>query len=99
MCRSTATRTVTVANPEGLHARAATLIADVVRRSETEVRVAKGSDRVDAIDVLQVLSLGAQEGDQLVLEASGQHAEKVLEELAQLFADRFGEEQPKTEQK
>lgn len=89
MCRSPASRTVTVANQEGLHARAATLIADLVRRHEAQVKIVKGSDRVDAIDVLQVLSLGAHQGEVLVLEAVGDDAETVLDGLVRLFESLF----------
>jgi phosphotransferase system HPr (HPr) family protein len=97
MCRSTATRTVTVANPEGLHARAATLIAEVVRRHHAEVKITKGLDRVDAVDVLQVLSLGTHEGEQLMLEASGQDSDAVLQELERLFVNQFQVEKQRTE--
>jgi phosphocarrier protein len=85
---------VTVANHEGLHARAATLIAETVRRHRAEVKVVKGSDRVDAIDVLQVLSLGAHQGERLVLEASGEDAEAVLDGLVHLFESLFQNQQP-----
>lgn len=93
---STATRTVTVANTEGLHARAATLIAEVVRRHHADVKITKGFDRVDADDVLQVLSLGTGEGQQLLLEAGGENAEAVLDELERLFLNQFQVEQQRT---
>jgi len=98
MCRSTATRTVTVANPEGLHLRAAMLIAEVARRHQADVKMTKGLDCVDAKSVLQVMSLGAYEGEELLLEAEGPGAETVIEELAQLFARHFQHEQQHTEQ-
>ena len=96
MSPSTATRTVTVANPEGLHARAATMIAEVVRRYQADVKITKGFDRVDAVDVLQVLSLATHEGEQLLLEADGEDAEAVVEELGRLFVNRFPVEQQRT---
>jgi len=89
MCRFTATRTVTVANPDGLHLRAATMIADLVRRHRAEVKVVKGSDRVNATDVLQVISLATFAGEELLLEATGENAEAVLDMLAELFANQF----------
>ena len=95
---SKATRTVTVANCAGLHARAATLIAELVRRFEAEVVLAKGCQRVEAVDVLQVLSLGVGQGEQLVLEATGEDADAVLDDLVQLFASRFGDDEPTGEQ-
>jgi phosphocarrier protein len=80
-----------VVNPEGVHARVATLLARTVRRFQAKVELIKGRQRVDGTDVLQILSLGAAAGEQLQLEAVGPEAEAALEALVQLFVDGFGE--------
>jgi phosphocarrier protein HPr len=98
MSQLKATRTVSVTNRAGLHARAATLIAELVRRSGSKVLVIKDCERVDGTDVLQVLSLGAERGEQVCLEATGDDAEEVLEALARLFSNNFGEDQENTEE-
>lgn len=86
-----------VTNPEGIHARAATLIAELVRQFDSKVLVIKDCERVDGTDVLQILSLGTGPGEQVSFEATGGDAEDVLEALVQLFADNFGENKEKTE--
>ncbi len=83
------TRTVVVTNPEGVHARAATQVRLVVLRYRARVEVIKGFERVDPTNVLQMLSLCAGPGDELVLEATGEDAEAVLEALARLFDNKF----------
>lgn len=88
----TATRTVVVQNPLGLHLRAASALAQAARPFESKVELIKNSHRVEATDVLQILSLGAESGTQLVLEARGPDAESALEALARLFTEKFGEE-------
>jgi phosphotransferase system HPr (HPr) family protein len=93
MSRAKATRTVTVANPDGLHIRAASLIAKVTGQLPAKVELIKGSQRVDATDVLQIISLCALKGDQLLLEATGRNADAVLEALAELFENGFDEAQ------
>jgi phosphotransferase system HPr (HPr) family protein len=93
-----ATRTVDVTNFAGIHARAATLIAELVRRSHCRVSVIKDRERVDGTDVLQILSLGTRCGEQISFEATGCDAEQVLDALAQLFADNFGENEEKTQE-
>lgn len=98
MSFSQASRTVIVANPEGLHARAAVQIRELVQRFRARVELIKGSQRVDATEVLQVLSLCALPGDELVLEARGEQAAAVLEELADLFARRFDADEPPKQQ-
>jgi len=91
---SKATRTVTVTNREGLHLRAASLIAKSAARFSAEVSLAKGGHRVMATDVLQMLSLVAQAGEQLQVEASGPDAVLAVEALAELFHNQFEEEDP-----
>ncbi|HYW78312.1 MAG TPA: HPr family phosphocarrier protein [Thermoguttaceae bacterium] len=86
-----ATREVAVTNEEGIHARAATLIAELVRRFDSKVEVVKDNERVESTDVLQVLSLGAGPGSKLSLEAVGGDAEEVLDALVKLFTENFSE--------
>jgi phosphocarrier protein len=81
-----------VANAEGVHARAATLVSRLVRQFQANVEISKGCERVVATEVLQVLSLGAGPGDQLMVEASGPDAEAVLDALGRLFEHQFTEE-------
>jgi len=91
MCQSKITRKVIITNSEGLHARAATLVAEMVRRFEARVKLAKDCEGVEGTDVLQILSLGAAQGEQLMLEATGEDAERVLDALIDLFASNFAE--------
>jgi phosphotransferase system HPr (HPr) family protein len=92
MCRTQATRTVTVGNPEGIHLRAAMLIAKLVRRHDASVTLIKENNKADGAEVLQISSLGTGPGEQLVLEATGNDAEKVLEALTRLFEENFPED-------
>ncbi len=87
-----ATRTVRVINPQGVHLRAATLISEAVRRYQSKVTLRKGSECVEGTDVLQIVTLGAGEGDEVLLEAAGSDAEAVLDAVAALFDGRFGHE-------
>jgi phosphocarrier protein len=87
------TRTVTVANRHGLHLRAALLVLNTARRFDAKISLLTPErQRADATDVLQVMSLGAEPGCSLVLEATGKEAEAAVEALAKLFADRFHED-------
>ena len=88
-CRLTARTVVVSTNRAGLHARAAMLIAQVARRHAVKVETVKDHQRVEAKDVLQILSLGAAPGTQLVLEASRPRAEEALAAVAQLFDNNF----------
>lgn len=58
-----ATRSVKITNSEGLHLRAARSVADTVRRFESQVCLVKDGERVEATEVLQMLSLGVAQGE------------------------------------
>jgi len=85
------TRSVTITNSEGLHARAAASVAELVRRFHSRVSLVKDCERAEATEVLQLLSLGAAQGEELWLEATGHDAEEAVEALARLFADNFAD--------
>jgi len=85
-------RTVTVANHAVLHARAAVMVVTEARKFDARVVIAKGLHAVEATDVLQVMSLGAAEGEQLTLEGSGFQAPEALDAIEQLFLRKFDED-------
>jgi phosphocarrier protein HPr len=91
MSQSKASRTVTVANPDGLHIRAASLIAKLTEQVPAKVELVKGNQRVDASNVLQIVSLCALEGEKILLEATGRGAHDALEALVELFENQFAE--------
>jgi phosphocarrier protein HPr len=86
------TRTVVVTDPAGVHARTAVAIADAVRRGKSQVTLGKDDRRVTGTDVLQIMTLVAEQGSTVTLEANGPDADAVLSALEPLFAGRFGDE-------
>ena len=92
MSEPAATRTVVVTNRQGIHARPASEIAKLARTFDAKVVIAKDFEQVDATDVLQLLMLGAGQGESLRLEATGRQAEEALDALEQLFVRNFDED-------
>ena len=90
MVNESATRKVIVLNPAGLHARPSLAVVEAVRGSQSKVEVRTPRQTVDAREILQLLGLGATQGTELVLTATGPDAEEILDRLTDLFADRFG---------
>ena len=82
-------RTVIVANPQGLHARPANRFAKLASQFESQIEVIKDGERVDGKSVLNVLTLAATEGTQLVLEATGADADAALGALAEMVESKF----------
>jgi phosphotransferase system HPr (HPr) family protein len=83
---------VTVANQAGLHLRAAAMIVAEARKFAARVVLGKGQQEVEATDMLQVLTLGAAEGEQLSLEGSGADAQAAIDAIEQLFLRKFDED-------
>ncbi|MDN3443021.1 phosphoenolpyruvate--protein phosphotransferase [Microbacterium sp. APC 3901] len=86
-----ATRVATVRNPLGIHARPAALIAEA--SAGTDVRLTRLPDGPEAAaaSLSRLLMLGATQGDEVRLSATGTDAEATLDRLVALFDEGFGE--------
>jgi phosphotransferase system HPr (HPr) family protein len=77
--------TVTVANPNGLHMRPATLFAQAARGFHSAVTVWNGERRADGKSSLDLILLVALPGAELVLEVEGADAADAIGPLAGLL--------------
>ena len=84
--------TVVVCNPQGLHARPADMFVKLASRFESTVRVAKGNEHVDGKSILAILTLGAEKGTEITIEATGRDAVEALKALTELVKDGFVED-------
>ncbi|MGW2095675.1 HPr family phosphocarrier protein [Promicromonospora sukumoe] len=80
-------RTVTVRNPLGLHARPAALVSRKVAELGASVTI----DGVDASSVLQLMALGATRGRELRVEATGDGAAEAVATVVEMIEAGFGE--------
>lgn len=80
-----------VGNAQGLHARPASLIVKLANQYQARIEFIKDNSRIDGKSILDILTLGAPQGTNLVIEADGPDAESALEALAALFTSNFGE--------
>lgn len=78
-------REIKINNPQGLHARPAAMFVQIVSKYNSSVIVQKGEERINGKSIMGILTLGAQQGTTLVLEATGDDATKVLDELDALL--------------
>lgn len=85
-------RTVTVNLPEGLHLRPISQIAQLAGRFDCDVSLRNGDARVNAKSQLELMTLRADQGDTLVVEATGESAAEAVESLARLFDSDFEDE-------
>ena len=87
-------RTVTILNTQGLHVRPAERFARTAMQFSAQIDVICHDQRVDAKSILHLLTLGARQGTQLVLEAQGDDAQQAVDELAKLVESGLAIEQP-----
>lgn len=81
-----AERVVVIASRVGLHARPAAAFVRAAAAAPVPVTIRKdGREPVSASSILSVLTLGAAQGDEVVLAAEGEGAEGVLDALAELL--------------
>ena len=77
---------IKIINPQGLHARPASVFVKIANRYESEVTVRKGSEAVNGKSIMGLMTLAANQGSVLELEVSGPDAEKAMAELEQFLS-------------
>ncbi len=85
---------VKVTNASGLHARPAATFIQTVKKHDAKLSVinlTQGGEEVAIKGMISVMMLAARQGDELILKATGNDRQAMLEELEQLFLDNFGE--------
>jgi phosphocarrier protein HPr len=85
------TRAVVINTPHGLHARPADLFIKLANRFESNIEVIKDNIRVDGKGMLDMLTLAAEKGTTLVIEAHGPDAQQAIDALAKLVESDFDE--------
>ena len=87
-------RAVTIVNKRGLHARASAKFVGIVSAlpEGVSVKVAKDGNEAAGGSILGLMMLGAAKGDEVELIVSGDNAEAVMDQIAAVVEDGFGEE-------
>jgi len=85
----THSREVVVENEQGLHARPADLVAKEAQRWESRIEFVGNAQRVDGKSILDLLTLAAEAGTHLVVEATGPDASEALDAIGSLFEQKF----------
>jgi phosphocarrier protein len=87
-----AERTLQIVNELGMHARAATKFVQLAAKFPCDVSVLKEGHEVNGKSIMGVLMLVASKGSTITIKAKGDRCEDAVAALAQLVADKFGED-------
>ncbi len=83
---------VRVVNAQGLHARPCHAIVSTALAHQSELRILCGAREVNGKSILELMTLCAAPGTELLLCARGNDAEALVRALETLFREGFGEE-------
>ncbi|HRY30754.1 MAG TPA: HPr family phosphocarrier protein [Elusimicrobiota bacterium] len=81
-----------VENKLGLHARPAALFVQTTHKFKCNVSVVRDGQEVDGKSIMGILTLAAEKGAKLTIAADGPDEDALLEQLTQLFKNKFDEE-------
>jgi len=83
---------VIIANELGLHARAAGVFAREAIRFSSDIWVMKDSMRVNGKSIMDLLTLAAPKGSDIIIAADGDDEGIAIEALTSIVEKGFGEE-------
>jgi phosphocarrier protein len=80
-----------IKNKVGLHARPASVFVREAGKYKSTITVIHGANQANAKSILNVLTLGANQGAEVRICAEGEDAEEALDALVALNDSNFGE--------
>ena len=84
---------IAVINKLGLHARAAAKLVRLAGRFESRISLLNNGQEADAKSIMGLMMLAATQGTQLEIVAEGGDEAEALTAVANLFNERFGEDE------
>ena len=84
-------RETRIVNRLGLHARAAAQLVRMANEYNSDISLIKSHQQANAKTIMEVLMLGAAQGEDLTVEAIGDDEEHAVEAIVQLIDARFNE--------
>lgn len=84
-------RILEITNIKGLHARASAKFVEVTEEFDAQAKVSKDGLSADGDSIMGLLMLAASKGTSIEVETKGPQADPLMDALAALVADKFGE--------
>ena len=85
------TKTVTIINKLGLHARAAAKFVSLASKYDCEIELKRDKRTVNGKSIMGIMMLAASKGTPIEITTYGADEEEALQELESLILDKFGE--------
>ncbi len=85
-------KTVTIRNRAGIHARPAALIVNTANQYDSEIFLEKDSMRINSKSIMGIITLGASYKSEIMIIAEGPDEAEAVDAIVKLFESRFEEE-------
>ena len=84
-------KTVIIENKLGLHARAATKLAQLAQTFTAEVTITQAEKSANADSVMALLMLASNQGKEVTISAQGDDAQAAVDAISELISNKFDE--------
>ncbi|MBN1481189.1 HPr family phosphocarrier protein [candidate division KSB1 bacterium] len=78
-------KTFTIQNKYGIHARPARLIVETAVQFKSEIHLAKNNEEIDAKSIMGILMLEASKGSELLIKCDGEDEKEALQHMTEVF--------------
>ena len=86
------TKTLTILNKLGLHARAAAKVVSIANEFESTIIITKDGKNADARSIMKLLMLSASQGSRINIEVDGTDQKDAMKSIEKLFNNKFDEQ-------
>jgi phosphotransferase system HPr (HPr) family protein len=86
-------KTLTIVNKLGLHARAATKLAQLSQQFDAEIIISLNDKSANAHSIMALMLLAGGQGKNVTIKTSGKDAKQALLAVCQLINDKFDEDE------
>lgn len=83
---------LTVTNPKGIHARPSAMIVETAGKMDATIRFVFGNEKIDATNIMDVLSMGAACGAEITVTVDGGDERAAMQRMKEIFASNFGDD-------
>ena len=84
---------LTIVNKLGLHARAASKLAQLCQQFSAKITLTLENKEADAASIMAIMLLAGGQGKKVKVSAQGIDAPEALQAISQLISDKFDEEE------
>ncbi|MDY7029490.1 MAG: HPr family phosphocarrier protein [Spirochaetota bacterium] len=85
-------KSVTIKNRAGIHARPAALIVNTANQYDSEIYLEKDSMRINSKSIMGIITLGASYKSEIMIIAEGPDESEAVDAIVKLFESRFEED-------